>query len=95
MPLEKFEKQPSEDLDYDIYFDEWMPDGDHIASVDVTEDTGITVHDVTFSASTHIVKVWASGGDSGVTYKVTVKATTASNPPRVKEQDFRIKVKER
>lgn len=91
---EKFSKQPSEDLDYDIYFDEWMPAGDHIASVAVTADVGVTTHDTTFDPSAHVVKVWVSGGTSGQTYKVTVKVTTASSPARVKEQDFKVKVKE-
>lgn len=38
------------------------------------------------------VKVWLSGGTNGVTYKLTVTITTTAG--RVKEVDFRMKIKE-
>jgi hypothetical protein len=89
--IPKYTKQPGDKLDYDIDFNEWLSSGDSLASVNVTADTGITIVNSTIVVS--MVKVWLSGGNDGETYKITVKVTTDEG--RIKEQEFRIKVKER
>jgi hypothetical protein len=88
--LAVFYKQPSEVLDYDIDFTEWMTPGDSIATATATSDAGITLGATTIIG--YVVKQWVSGGTDGNSYKVTVKVTT--NGGRVKEADFRVRVRE-
>ena len=93
MILETFEKQPGDTQDYDISFVEWLSAlSDTAVSHTCTADAGITL--VSSSLSTGVVKVWLSGGVSGVKYKVTATITTATATPRVKEAEIMIKVKE-
>lgn len=83
-------KQPADVLDYDIDFERWLTDGDALSSaVAVVDDDGLTIDDVTVIGT--VVKVWVSGGEDGATYKITATATT--NDGRVKEEDFRIRVR--
>lgn len=85
-----FQQQPADILDYDVDFSDWLPVGDTI--------TGATV--VAFPVSLGLsyaiqgkrIKVWCMNGAVGVTYKVTVTVTT--NDSRVKQVEFRLKVKE-
>lgn len=90
--LDTFNKQPGEVLDYDIDFARYLPSSDQIASVVSTADAGITLDSSTISTSGKVVKQWVSGGVSGVTYKIQVRITSTGG--RVKEAEFRIKVKE-
>jgi len=91
MSIPKYTKQPGDKLDYDIDFNEWLSSSDSLDSVDVTADTGITIVNSTIVGS--VVKVWISGGTDGEIYKITVKVITVEG--RIKEQEFKIKVKER
>ncbi len=85
-----FKQQPAEVLDYDIDFSEWIPEGDTITAAALTvEPTGPVV---TYAISSPRVKVWFYDGTNGTTYKITVQATTNDN--RVKEVEFKIKVKD-
>jgi hypothetical protein len=94
MALEKFEKQPADVQDYDISYVDWLADlSDTASSVLVTTDTGIT-QPTAATVALGIVKIWLSGGTSGVTYKVTCTLTTASSPARVKQVEILVKVKE-
>lgn len=86
----QYKQQPSETLDYDIDFSEWLPKGDIITSVAITLD--VVGPTVTYAISSPRVKVWFHGGTNGQTYKITVRATT--NDSRVKEVEFKIKVKD-
>jgi len=83
-------QQPNDRMDYDIDFSEWMPAGDVVleASVSVLP-TGLTA---AYAIQNPIVKVWLYGGTAGVTYKVTVLATT--NDSRKKEVELKVKVKD-
>ena len=100
-------KQPSEVMDYDIDFSEYLPEGDELASAgNPPTPTGCDafVSSATETSSTLVIdnvyvidsgktlKVWVSGGTNGVTYKVTLRATTAGG--RVKEVEFKVKVKD-
>lgn len=87
-----FRKQPGETLDYDVEFEDWIPSGDNIVSEVTTVEPGLTKVSTAINVVLHSVKVMVSGGTDGVTYRITTRITTALG--RVKEQDFRIKVKE-
>ncbi len=91
MPIIGSQKQqPSETLDYDIDFSDWLPAGDVITTVQLSVDqAGLTL---SYALQSPKVKVWCSGGTNGITYKITVKATT--NDGRVKEVEFKLKVKD-
>ncbi len=90
--LGTFPKQPLERLDYDLDFQEWLPSGDLIVSATAVASTGITVETPLIDATQKVVKVWVTGGTTGVTYKIQVTATTAEG--RVKEGEIRIKVRD-
>ncbi|MGL4297338.1 MAG: hypothetical protein ACRCTG_16640 [Aestuariivirga sp.] len=83
-------KQPADHLDYDISFEDWLPEDDFVqaatSSVDVA---GLTITDTLVMSP--LVKVWLSGGVDGSTYKITVTATT--NQGRVKETEFKLRVR--
>lgn len=86
-------KQPADVLDYDIDFSQWLPADDAVLSVTTAvEPTGVLVVDYTQVLSP-TVKVWVSGGTDGSTYKVTLTATTDGG--RVKQEEFKVRVKDR
>lgn len=87
-------KQPADQLDYDIDFSRWLPEDDEIltvtTAVDPALDGELTV------ASVHVqspwVKVWVNGGINGNSYKVSVTAATRGG--RIKEVDFKVRVRD-
>lgn len=85
-------KQPADFLDYDVNFEDWLTEDDTVASSGaVVEPAGeLTVSDILISNP--IVKLWLAGGVDGKSYKVTVTTTTAFG--RVKQAEFRIRVKD-
>lgn len=94
--LGTIQKQPADQLDYDVDFSKWLPSGDTVTSAiasasTIDGDTAPLVVD-SVSVTDTVVKAWISGGLDGNTYKVTVTATTAAG--RVKEEEFKIRVKE-
>lgn len=89
--LGTYTKQPVEVLDYDVDYADWLESGDYVVSATaVPSPAGLTIGMITVLSPR--VKVWASGGVDGVTYKVTVTATTHDG--RVKQDEFRIRVKD-
>jgi len=95
--LKTFEKQPDDVQDWDIDFgEEWLPDmGDSApgpTGLVVTADPGITID--SYQLRNGVAKVWTSGGTSGVKYKITATLTTTNIPPRVKQAEITVKVKE-
>lgn len=93
--LQTLQKQPADKLDYDVDYGSFLPDGDEITTVTaVVEEidplTDLVVDSV--QVESPVVKVWLSGGLSGSTYKVTVTAATSGG--RIKEQDFKIRVRD-
>lgn len=86
-----FQKQPAERLDYDLDYVEWHVDGDTVVSATVAvAPAGLTIE--SHFVNDPFVKVWVSGGTHGATYKVTVTATTSGG--RIKQDEFKIKVKD-
>lgn len=91
MMLGNFTKQPVDVVDYDIDYSEWLTAGDNVQSTDVTvSPSGLTVDSVFVNDPR--LKIWVSGGTNGTTYKITATTTTADG--RVKQDEFRVKVKD-
>lgn len=101
--MERFEKQPAEVLDYDIDLRRWFKgiSADEVATatVDVVEGDGALVvgpaphpNTVIFGSEKQQIKVWLGAGTDGVTYKLRATATTLQD--RVKEIDFKLRVRE-
>lgn len=87
-----FTKQPGDTLDYDIDYTQWLVAGDEVTSaVAAAAPSGLTLVSVSEGVP-DVVKVWVSGGTSGVRYKVTVITSTKGG--RVKEDEFLLTVKE-
>tara|TARA_B100000780_G_scaffold268628_1_gene226744 strand:+ start:402 stop:674 length:273 start_codon:yes stop_codon:yes gene_type:complete len=89
--METYTKQPTERLDYDIDFTNWLPTGDAIVTT-VTSSTpaGLTIY-VT-DAATIIPKVWVAAGVDKKSYIVSVTVDTSQG--RTKEVNFKVKVKD-
>ena len=89
-------QQPGETLDWDIFYggspdgsEDWLSFGDSIQSVVTTVDApGLSV---VSSCTEKRVKLWVSGGVSGVKYKVTITITTANGRTKQDEVYFRIR----
>lgn len=88
-----FFKRSVDQIDFDIDFSRWLPDGDTIQSAAATAapgDSMVSVPQVLVDGDT--VKVWVIDGVSGKTASILVTATTAQN--RVKQVEFQIRVKD-
>lgn len=93
MSIPIFDKQPGETLDYDVDLSEFLPSTDAPASVTkAVSPSGLSLGTTSINASTKVVKQWISGGAAGTTYKVTL--TITSTEGRIKEVEFKIRVKE-
>lgn len=86
-----FLKQPADQLDYDLDFSDWLPDTDSITGVTATSSAPeLTI--LSAGVFGTLVKIWVAGGVSDTTYKVT--AVVATQEGRIKELEFKIRVKE-
>lgn len=88
-----FFKRSVDQIDFDIDFSRWLPDGDTILSATATVEPGdsmVSVPQVLVDGDT--VKVWVIDGVSGKTASILVTATTTGN--RVKQVEFQIRVKD-
>lgn len=94
MALATVTQQPGDVKDYDIDFDQWFPVGDVIANASVVSSPLMTEHpSVAIAPSGRRVKVWVyDGGIDGLTYTLTVKAST--NDGRIKEVELLVKILE-
>lgn len=92
MKVGTFSKQPGERVSNSILYSEALDDGDSVAAVlsCISEPAGLTVSPVL--ADVDRVRVWAEGGDTGVTYKITVRVET--NGGEILEDELICKVKE-
>lgn len=92
MKLGKFTKQPLEREVYAIEYDADMPNNDAVQGVvlNVFPVDGLTLSAIITTLTR--VQLWASGGINGVTYKITVTATTISG--RVLQDEVLLKIKE-
>lgn len=92
MKVGTFSKQPGERVSNSILYNEALDDGDSIVAVlhCIAEPSGLTVSPVL--ADVNRVRVWAEGGASGVTYKITVRVETDGG--EILEDELICKVKE-
>lgn len=91
--LGRYAQQPNETIDYNLDYTEFFGGrGDDPASFVATASTGITIAGTALNGL--VGKVTISGGSPGAQYKITVRMTTTSVPPIVKEDDFMVRVKE-
>lgn len=89
--LGRFDKQPTEVLDYDVDYTEWVGTRTIAPTAHVViVPTGITL--VSSGLAGNVVRVVLSGGTTGTDYKITVRTTFDNG--LVKEADFLVKVKE-
>lgn len=92
--LATFTKQPDDVQDFDIDYTEWLADMQDTApgptGATVTAETGLTID--SFSLANGVVKVWTSGGATGLKYKIT--ATVVTTGGRTKQSEITVKVKE-
>lgn len=87
-----FLKQPADQLDYDLDFSDWLSNDDTIVGAQAVSSVPDELEISSVTVSDQAVKVWVSGGLDGSTYKVTTTVTTAEG--RIKELDFKIRVKD-
>lgn len=87
-----FQKQPGDQLDYDLDFSDWITASDTITGAVATSSVPAELNIVSVVVASPMVKVWVSGGVSGATYKVTATITTAEG--RIKELEFKIRVRD-
>lgn len=93
--MQTLQKQSADRLDYDVDYSNFIPEDDTITTVTAVVEAIDPLTDLVVdsaSVASPIVKVWLSSGLNGSTYKITVTAST--NGGRIKEQDFKIRVRD-
>ena len=90
MKLATIKKQPAERFSYTVLYSEALTAGDNLESVSATVDpVGLIVENV--GVYDPRVKLWVSGGEGGVSYKVTLTVHTSDGRIFQDELVFRIK----
>lgn len=87
-----FQKQPADQLDYDLDFSDWLSETDTITGLVATSDVPAELSVFQTSIASPLVKIWVKDGVAGQTYKVT--ATISTQEGRIKELEFKIRVRE-
>ena len=86
------QKRPSDVLDYDITYEDWLTDSDEITTVVTNVQPAGELIVQSVQVSSPQVKVWLSGGVDGSTYDVQVTISTEGT--RVKEECFKVRVRD-
>lgn len=86
------QKRPADVLDYDLSYEDWLTDDDTITTVTTTVSPTGELEVDSVQVANPDVKVWVSGGENGATYDVNV--TISTDGGRVKEECFKIRVKD-
>lgn len=87
-----FQKQPADQLDYDLDFSDWLTPTDTITGVVAVSNVPTELEVLSASVTGPLVKIWLRGGVNGTTYKVT--STISTQEGRIKELEFKIRVRE-
>lgn len=91
MKLGNITQQPDERLSYTVSYEESLTEGDNVETASaLVEPAGLVIDNV--AVYDPRVKLWASGGVSGVTYKVTLTVNTADG--RIFQDELFFKIKE-
>ena len=89
------DKDPGASLDYVMDWTDWLAViNDTIVSA-TAAGSGVVVDSCSVLPGGKCVLIWVSGGVANVTGNVTIRATTASTPPRIDERTMVFKVKQR
>lgn len=89
--IARYTPQPNDNLDYDVHYDDFLSDGDSIAYGTATvSPAGLVLNSPLVVGNA--LKLWVSGGQAGVKYKVTVRMFSTLG--REKEDEIIFKVKE-
>ena len=86
-----FQKQPADQLDYDLDFSDWLTGSDVITGVVAVSSIPDELIVQSASIADQTAKIWLTGGISGTTYKIT--ATIATSEGRIKELEFKVRVR--
>jgi hypothetical protein len=84
-------KDPSDILDYEVDWSEWLESTETLSSATWTVPTGLTSTDTDIGDTT--ATVWLSGGTAGTTYEVACKVVTTAG--RTAERSFRVRCEDR
>ncbi len=87
-----FQKQPADQLDYDLDFSDWLTSTDTITGAVAVSSVPTELQVLSVAISGSNVKIWIAGGVTGSTYKVT--STISTDEGRIKELEFKIRVRE-
>ena len=87
-----FQKQPADQLDYDLDFSDWLTGTDVITGITAISSVPAELIVQSASVSGQTAKIWLTGGISGTTYKIT--ATIATSEGRIKELEFKLRVRD-
>jgi hypothetical protein len=91
MKLATIHKQPIERFSYTVTYAEALTEGDNLETATATvEPSGLIIDNVGIYDPR--VKLWVSGGENGVMYKVTITVNTADG--RVFQDELVFKIKE-
>lgn len=91
--LGTFEKQSGDTQDYDISFVDWLTKLNDTGLFHTCHaEDGIELFDSVLENG--VVKVWLRGGVHNKRYKITAVLTTSTSPPRIKEAEIMIRVKD-
>lgn len=91
MAVTDHKKDPDAVLDWVWDWNEWLDEGEIIASSTFIASVGITIDSE--SNTTKTATVWLSGGTAGQVYQVTNRITTSSG--RTDDRSITIRVTER
>ncbi len=91
MAVTDHKKDPDAVLDWVWDWNEWLDEGETIASSTFIASVGITIDSE--SNTTKTATVWLSGGTAGQVYQVTNRITTSSG--RTDDRSITIRVAER
>ncbi len=84
-------KQPGERLSYTVDYTDALPLGDNLSTATATvSPSGLNIFNV--GVYDPRVKVWLDGGTDGVTYVVTIEATSIDG--RIYQDELTVKIKE-
>lgn len=94
--METFTKQPSDVLDYDVDLRQWLAetgDGIQQVHVEIDPDDSDGLQLQSKAVYDEYMKLWLEGGKDRATYDISVTVDTSAG--RIKQIDFRMRVRER
>ncbi len=94
-------KDPDSTLDYGFNWAGWLRSDETVVSsawaVVSDDDDALTIGEDEYASTNSgtVTKVWLSGGTLNATYRITNHIVTSSDPPRIEDRSFTLKIKDR